>query len=61
MIVIMSALWLNIHIWSDRSHCVFLVTLILVLKVLHLLGPKTEADLEKKSKVRVYYPQLFWA
>lgn len=25
-----------------------------ILKVLHLLGPKTEADLEKKPKVKVY-------
>lgn len=26
-----------------------------ILKVLHLLGPKTEADLEKKPKVKVVY------
>lgn len=35
-----------------ESKCLlFCNKLILVSKVLHLLGPKTEADLEKKPKV----------
>ena len=33
------------------SHCILELNTTFVLKVLHLLGPKTEADLEKKAKV----------
>lgn len=41
----------TVEIYSTVLSVVRTVTLALYLKVLHLLGPKTEADLEKKPKV----------
>lgn len=46
--------------WKDRVCLCFIhlhqipqITFAVFLKVLHMLGPKTEADLEKKSKVTI--------